>query len=119
VYKGKKGSWTRIYAFTCSVGDKENPTPLGSFKIYKKIQKSETTNQSKVKVRCWGLCRFYEDETGRTYSLNSILYRASDGTVYDGRLGANCTSGTVRLSYNNAMWIYYNAPVNTKVYVAA
>ena len=119
VYKGKKGAWDRIYTFTCSVGDKENPTPVGNtFKIMKKVQKHETTHKSGFKVRCWGWCKFFEDSE-KEYALNSILYRSSDGSVYDGRLGANCTPGTVRMSYNNAMWIYYNCPVNTRVYIAA
>ncbi len=118
VYTGKKKAWNKAYTFTCSIGDTANPTPEGTFKINKKIQKHESTNVSNVKVRCWGMCRFYRDNEGKDYSINSILYRQSDGSVYDGRLGMNCTTGTVRLSYNNAMWIYYNAPINTTVYVA-
>jgi hypothetical protein len=124
VYSGKKGSWTKIYTFTCSIGNSANPTPTtpagAVWKIYKKLEKHEVVDdQTGVKVRCWGLCRFYKDNTGKEIALNSIIYRASDGSVYDGRLGINNSKGSVRLSYNNAMWIFYNAPINTRVHVAA
>ncbi len=118
VYTGKKGSWKKVYTFTCSIGDSQNPTPSGTFKIYQKLKKHEVVDDlSGVKVRCWGLCRFYKDDTGKQYALNSIIYRASDGSVYDGRLGINNSKGSVRLSYNNAMWVFYNAPINTTVYI--
>ncbi|MBQ3282148.1 MAG: L,D-transpeptidase family protein [Eubacterium sp.] len=123
IYKGKKGSWNKIYTFSCSVGASSTPTPEGNFKIYQKLTnngKHESVNVSGVKVRCWGMCRFWKDpNTGTAYSLNSILYRADTGAVYDSRLGANCTTGTVRLSYNNAMWVWNNMPVNTAVFVVA
>ena len=75
-----------------------------------------------VKVRCWGLCRFAkvkDPNTGKTkeIALNSIIYRASDGSVYDGKLGVNNSRGSVRMTYNNAMWTFYNIPLNTTVYV--
>ncbi|MBR2547983.1 MAG: L,D-transpeptidase family protein [Eubacterium sp.] len=120
IYKGKKGNWNKIYTFTCSVGKKETPTPTGTFKIYQKLQKHEVKDpDTGVKVRCWGLCRFYKGDDGTQYALNSIIYRASDGSVYDGRLGVNNSRGSVRTSYNNAMWIYNNIPVNTAVIVVA
>ncbi len=123
IYKGKKGAWVRQYTFTCSVGDVANPTPEGTFKIYKKLNKHEVKDPlTGVKVRCWGLCRFAkvkDPNTGKTkeIALNSIIYRASDGSVYDGKLGLNNSRGSVRMTYNNAMWVFYNIPLNTAVYV--
>ena len=119
VYSGKKNNWKRLYSFTCSVGKTSYPTPLGVFKIQKKDKVHVTTQQGE-KVRCWGRCKFTTDpDTGVEISLNSILYRVSDGSVFDGRLGGNVTAGPVRLAYNNAMWIYNNCPLKTAVYVVA
>ena len=123
VYTGKTNNWTRKYSWKCSIGDKLNPTPEGTFTIQEKLKKHEVKDPlTKVKVRCWGLCRFTtvkDTETGKDkdIALNSIIYRASDGSVYDGRLGVNNSRGSIRLSYNNAMWLFYNVPLKTTVYV--
>lgn len=50
---------------------------------------------------------FYQTENDGHYYNND--------TLKDGRLGYNISNGCVRLSVNNAYWIYCNIPTNTVV----
>jgi len=116
VYKGSKGNWSRAYTFTCSVGKSSTPTKSGTFYIGKRglTHSYKDDYGNKVKYLYWV---HYSDGSGRGF--NSILYW-DDGVhsgVYDGNLGQNNTGGSIRLSLNNAKYIYNYVPDGTTTIV--
>ncbi len=107
VFNGSKGNWVQKKDWICTSGAKATPTVKGQFTV-----------GSKGKVfghgySCWYYTQFYGD-----YLFHSILYNPGSMTsIQDGRLGINASHGCVRLSLNNAKWIYNNIPKGTKVVV--
>lgn len=115
VYKGSKGNWSRIKKFDCAIGKNSTPTPTGTFKITK-MGKTNKYTVNGVTTRYWYYCYFFNQKQG----IHSGLYydnTGEPGRPYDTRLNVKSTSGGVRISYDNAKWIYDNISVGTTVVV--
>lgn len=106
IYTGRRGAWTFDRAFICAPGLKSTPTRLGRFTISNKgysFGKGFT-------------CYYYTQYSG-PYLFHSILYYQDTWKVQDPTLGKPASHGCLRLSTENAKWIYDNIPRGTKVWV--
>ncbi|MCT8976711.1 L,D-transpeptidase [Clostridium sp. CX1] len=61
------------------------------------------------------MCKYYTQISGN-YLFHSVLYNKSDKLV-DGRLGYNISHGCIRLSLENAKYIYDNIPSGTAIWI--
>ena len=107
VFNGSKGNWTLKKYWDCTSGASSSPTVTGTFKVQAKGMSFGSG------YTCWYYTQFYGN-----YLFHSVLYnQGSKTSIQDGRLGINASHGCVRLSINNAKWIYDNIPRNTKVVI--
>ncbi len=104
VFRGSKGNWTWDKFWMCSTGKPLTPTVLGEYRVYGKGYSFGSG------FTCYYYTQFYGD-----YLIHSVLYYQDTFNEMDGRLGENLSHGCVRLSLENAKWIYDNVPYNTKV----
>jgi len=108
IFTGAKGSWRLLYTFVCSTGKNESPTTRGIFKT----SESGTWFYSKrlgSGGKFW--VRFNE-----TYLFHSVAMNSAK-QVIDPTLGERSSSGCVRLSVEDAEWIYKNIPMGTTVVI--
>ncbi|WP_291648291.1 L,D-transpeptidase [Clostridium sp.] len=108
IFQGSTNKWNLIHSYLCTIGKKSTPTPKGTFSIgikglYFGVERG---------YKCW----YYTQFKGN-YLFHSIIYNL-DGSIRDGRLGMALSDGCVRLTKENAKWIYDNIPENTKVYIS-
>ena len=104
VYRGFRGNWQPVFYWQCSPGKASTPTVLGEYTV---------TGKGYVfghGYSCYYYTQFYGD-----YLFHSVLYDQGTFNIQDGRLGQNLSHGCVRLSLENAKWIYDNIPYGTKV----
>lgn len=120
VYKGSKGSWTRIKDWDCTHGGSD--TPNGVFTIDDHVTKRDAT---------WGWADF--DFSSAAFSchisagnyFHSILFdKGTRGNPYnqsyrilDDQLRTTYSHGCIRLKLENAEWVWDNIPFGTKVVV--
>lgn len=104
VYRGARGAWQEYAYWQCSPGAPSTPTVLGQFTVK---GKGYVFGRG---YSCYYYTQFYGD-----YLFHSILYYQGTFQIQDGRLGQNLSHGCVRLSLQNAKWIYDNIPYGTKV----
>lgn len=104
VYQGRYGSWKPVKEWICSTGKSSTPTVLGQFRV---TGKGYSFGRG---YTCYYYTQFYGD-----YLLHSIPYNQGTFNVQDGRLGVHISHGCVRLSIENAKWIYDYIPYGTKV----
>ncbi|EHI99296.1 ErfK/YbiS/YcfS/YnhG family protein [Clostridium sp. DL-VIII] len=107
IYKGSTNKWNLIHSYICTIGKNSTPTPKGTFTVgikglYFGVSKG---------YKCW----YYTQFKGN-YLFHSIIYNL-DGSIRDGRLGMKLSDGCIRLSKENAKWIYDNVPRGTKVII--
>lgn len=107
IFKGSKGSYKLIKSYLCTIGKPSTPTPRGIFYTGVKGLFFGTNRGYK----CW----YYTQFQGN-YLFHTIVYNL-DGTVRDGRLGMALSNGCVRLSKENAKWIWDTIPKNTTVLI--
>ena len=107
VFEGYKGHWTLIREMPCCVGNPATPTPTGEFTIGTKGLCFDPEGG-----RCW----YYSQITG-SYLFHSQIYErdSQPNKIIDGRMGVSCSHGCVRLTLNNAVWIFNHCPSGTKV----
>ena len=113
VYTGSKNNWTRSKTFTCGIGAPKTPTKAGTFKVAVKGESFKYVTRGKD-VRYWYYTNFYNDK-----GFHSGIYYDDDGPnkAYDTKLKTASSQGSIRLSLENAKWIYYNIPMYTTVVV--
>ncbi|MCD8105787.1 MAG: L,D-transpeptidase family protein, partial [Lachnospiraceae bacterium] len=105
IFYGSYGNWTLKYYWVCATGKASTPTVKGSYTIGSRGLSFGTT------YTCWYYTQFYGN-----YLFHSILYQPGSMTqVQESGLGTNASHGCVRLSLENAKWIYNNIPSGTKV----
>ncbi len=112
IYKGKKGEWTRVKYYDCTLGAKDTPTPSGNFlmNVYQgRPYRQRYFDSGDVRV-------FYATRVVRGINFHSVTYKQlSEPTkLVDGRLGMNLSHGCIRLKLEHAKWIYDNIPKNTR-----
>lgn len=109
VFEGTNKEWTLIRAMVCTDGAPATPTIKGTFAINGRgpllISPGNSNVRAKYKTRIYG-----------GYYFHSILYNAKD-QVIDPRLGQSLSHGCVRLSLENAKWVYDNIKDGTGVFI--
>ncbi len=117
IYKNINNSWVMQNQWKCTTGmnvagkdAKEYFTPIGDFSVVGKLNSfgdEEKTYTVWYATRIWGPIYFH-----------SVLYdyRSMD-VIIDGRLGIAASHGCIRLSMENAKWIFDNAKFGTRVIV--
>lgn len=112
IYKGKKGSWTRIKYWDCTTGAPGTRTPSGNFLIGPSGGKPfHQLYFDSAAIRCW-----YATRIVGGYNFHSVLYtqQSSPRTIANGRLGYNLSHGCIRLKLDNAKWLYKTIPAKTR-----
>ena len=103
-----------VRTMKCSTGKDATPTPTGTFQ--------STTGPGArwhyfKKYKCWAQYAYYIEGD---IMFHSVLYNEKDGPVTRSsvnNLGRKASHGCVRLSVEDAKWIYQNCPVQTKIIV--
>ena len=108
IFEGSTNKWVLVHSYLCTIGKKATPTPKGTYTIgvkglYFGVNKG---------YKCW----YYTQFKGN-YLFHSIIYNL-DGSIRDGRLGMALSDGCIRLTKENAKWIYDNIPRRTKVVIS-
>ena len=106
VFYGRQNNWQLKYRWSCTTGAPSTPTVLGQYTV---TGKGYSFGHG---YTCYYYTQFYGD-----YLFHSIKYYQGTFNVLDGRLGQNLSNGCVRLSLQNAKWVYDNIPIGTKVYI--
>ncbi len=116
VYKWNYGAYDKLVkTMKCTTGAIDTPTPLGTFKMGGPCGRWYYFS----KFECWA------QYASRIYSgilFHSVLYSEKDErTLRQGSvnaLGSRASHGCVRLSVDDAKWIYNNIPAGTscKIY---
>ena len=103
-----------VRTMKCSTGKDSTPTPTGTFQ-------NSTGPGARwhyfTKYKCWAQYAYYIQGD---IMFHSVLYNEKDGPVTQSsvnNLGRKASHGCVRLSVEDAKWIYTNCPVNTKIIV--
>ena len=100
--------WKVVKYWICSTGAPESPTLTGVYQV-------EGRGYSFGDYEGY-TCYYYTQYWG-PYLFHSIKYEPGTFDVQDGRLGEEVSEGCVRLSIDNAKWIYDNIPWATRVIV--
>lgn len=115
VYKWINGSYSNLVkTMKCSTGTKSDPTPLGTYSAGGQTGRWYYFK----KFDCWAQ---YAYRINGPYLIHSVLYSEKDtSTLRQGsvnNLGSRASHGCIRLSVDNAKWIYNNCPAGTTVKV--
>lgn len=109
VFTGSARNWTLQRAMLSTVGKPSTPTIRGTFTVGNKG--TYFTVDANPAWICKNYTQFYGD-----YLIHSVVYDRY-GNLVDGRLGMELSLGCVRVSMDNATYIYNNVPRGTTVYV--
>ena len=114
VYQYSNGSYSKLKArFVCSTGKVATPTPIGT---YRSTEQLDVWHYF-VDYGCWAQ---YAYRITGTYYFHSVLFSKKGGSPTSSsvrNLGRRASHGCVRLSVEDAKWIYYNCPAGTTVVV--
>ena len=104
-----------VRTMKCSTGRSGTPTPTGTFQ-------DSTCPGARwhyfKKFDCWAQYAFYIQGD---IMFHSVLYNQKEGRVTQSsvnNLGSKASHGCVRLSVEDAKWIWTNCPANTKVIIS-
>ena len=111
IYEGSQNNWEATHTWTCSTGAPGSDTVKGTYTVTG--LRGEYFDDA-WGDRCWYWTQFYGD-----YLIHSVLYEieGAPNTIKDGTLGANVSHGCVRLSLENAEWIYKWVPTESTVFI--
>lgn len=104
IYYNENDSWENIKVFICNIGSPENPTIEGNFTsgLKGKVLKIDDT-----------YVKYFTQISGN-YLFHSVIYD-EDGLVIDGRLGQEISHGCIRLSLEDAKYMYDTIPAKTGI----
>jgi lipoprotein-anchoring transpeptidase ErfK/SrfK len=105
IFRGSANNWQTVYVWDCGNGKASTPTVRGTFSV------GNRGYSFGHGYTCYYYTQFHGD-----YLFHSILYYQNTFREKDGRLGAGVSHGCVRLSLDNAHWIYDNIPRGTTVH---
>ncbi len=109
-FKGKSKEWKLEKKMVCTDGKDSTPTVKGDFSVNGRGPWLTSYNgkvKAKYKVNFYG-----------NYYFHSILFNSKGTKVVDSRLGKSLSHGCVRLSVEDAKWIYDYIPDKTAVHVS-
>ena len=114
-YKWGHGSYSQLVrTMKCSTGTTSDPTPLGTFQAGGPCGRWYYFK----KFDCWAQ---YAYRINGPYLFHSVLYSEKDTATLRqssvNNLGRRASHGCVRLSVEDAKWIYNNCPAGTTVKV--
>lgn len=107
IFNGSNGNWKLINSFPCSSGTGGTPTVTGYFFVGIKGPQFETPNGI--------VCKYYTQIQGN-YLFHSVLFDKK-GNLVDGTLGKSASHSCVRLTLENAKYIYNNVPIGTGIWI--
>ncbi|MDR3594888.1 MAG: L,D-transpeptidase [Clostridium sp.] len=109
IYKGKADNWNLIKTCPCSTGVSGEDTPSGSFSIKEKGDWffSEKYLQGG---------KYWTQITGDIL-FHSVPFAKDKTTVLDYTMNKPSSHGCIRLSIDDAKWIYTNIPKESKVII--
>jgi lipoprotein-anchoring transpeptidase ErfK/SrfK len=109
IYKGKSDKWQLVKTFPCSTGITGEETPSGSFSIKEKGD--------------WFFSDKYE-QGGKYWTqitgdilFHSVPFAKDKNTVLDYTMNKPSSHGCIRLSIDDAKWIFTNIPKGSKVII--
>lgn len=109
IYSGKADNWKLLKTFSCSTGLNSEETPVGSF--------------STMEKGAWFFSDKYE-QGGKYWTqitgdilFHSIPFAKDKTTILDYTLNKPSSHGCIRLSIEDAKWIYTNIPKGSKVII--
>ena len=108
IFKKFKKTWVLKKSFLCTIGKPWEPTIKGTYFVGVKGYSFGENRGFR--------CLYYTQIKGN-YLFHSIVYYL-DGTIKDDRLGMELTDGCVRLSTENAKWIYDHIPTSTTIFIS-
>lgn len=111
VYEWHYGAYSKLVkTMTCTTGTTETPTPLGTFKMGGPCGRWYFFK----KFDCWAQ---YASRIVGGILFHSVIYSEKDVSTLRqstvNALGTRASHGCVRLSVENAEWIYRNIPAGT------
>lgn len=106
VLRRSGNSWTEALNVIVSTGAPNTPTVTGTFTIGSRGYSFGSG------YTCYYWTQFYGD-----YLFHSVLYNQGTRNIQDGRLGYSISHGCVRMSIDDAYWIYSNVPYGSRVRV--
>jgi len=104
IYHKEYDSWVNIQVFTCNIGASDSPTIEGTF--YSGLKGKD--------LRINETCVKYFTQISGNYLFHSVPYN-DIGEVMDNRLGEAISHGCVRLSLDDAKYIYDTIPARTGI----
>lgn len=110
IYKGKPDKWQLVRTCPCSTGvSGEDDTPSGSFSTKEKGDWffSDKYNQG---------AKYWTQITGDIL-FHSVPFAKDKTTVLDYTMNKTSSHGCIRLSIDDAKWIYTNIPKGSKVII--
>jgi len=109
VFTGSEGHWDLVRSMKSTIGKPSTPTIKGTFTVQGKGSYFTVPDHEE-----W-ICKYYTQFYG-DYLIHSVVYDRNNKLI-DGRLGMRLSKGCIRVSLDNAKFIYYNVPRNSTVYV--
>ncbi|WP_129599729.1 L,D-transpeptidase family protein [Anaerophilus nitritogenes] len=109
IFERQNENWNLIKTMPCTTGKSSNPTVKGIFEI---CGRGPWLTSYNGKVKAKYKVRFFKD-----YYFHSILFDANGKNIVDSRLGKSLSHGCVRLSLDDAKWMYDHIKDDTTVYV--
>jgi len=109
VFTGSEGHWNLVRSMKSTIGKPSTPTIKGTFTVQGKGSYFTVPDHEE-----W-ICKYYTQFYG-DYLIHSVVYDKNNKLV-DGRLGMRLSKGCIRVSLENAKFIYNNVPRNSTVYI--
>ncbi len=109
IYKGKADNWKLVKTYSCSTGITGEDTPSGSFSIKEKGDWFFSEKYSEGG-------KYWAQITGDIL-FHSVPFDKDKTTVLDYTMNKPSSHGCIRLSLDDAKWIYNNIPKGSKVII--
>jgi len=107
VFNGSNKKWVLVKSMVCSSGKASTPTIKGNFSVGSKGGYFIADSGAR--------CKYYTQIKGN-YLFHSVLYDNKGKYIIDSTLGVPVSHGCVRLSLENAKFIYSNIPAETAIW---
>ncbi len=107
VFRGSNKKWRLVKSMVCSSGKASTPTVKGNFTVGKKGGYFIADGGAR--------CKYYTQIKGN-YLFHSVLYDNKGKYIIDNTLGVPVSHGCVRLSLENAKFIYNSIPTKTAIW---